>query len=271
MLTEQQRKEFFDRGFTRVSNAFSQEAAAAMVARFWSFLEEKQGVRRDEPATWVEGLVFGISDLKHEPEFQQIGSTVTVSVLDDLLGKDNWQRPSTWGQILATFPATDRTWSWNSLFQGSVDVPTVQWHTDYEYTMPPDEIAGVQVFALLANLESGGGGTLVIEGSPRVIRNFIRDQPSTMLQKKRKRVRLALMDSDPWFQSISEPTSLARPEDWMAEQRTVIDGHPVAVTQITGKAGDVVFCHPWLLHSISPNCNETPRLMCTQRIRKLTE
>ncbi len=118
MLTQQQREEFMQRGFTRVSNVFSRDAAAAMVVRFWSHLEQEQDIRRDEPATWIGGLVYGISDLKHEPEFEQIGATTIISVLDELLGKDNWQRPSTWGQILATFPAEDRTWSWNRLFQG---------------------------------------------------------------------------------------------------------------------------------------------------------
>ena len=62
---------------------------------------------------------------------------------------------------------------------------------------------------------------------------------------------------------------LTRPEDWIAYQRTVVDGIPVAVAELTGKASDVVFCHPWLLHSISPNCSQVPRLMCTQRIHRL--
>ena len=264
MLTQQQHEEFMERGFTRVSNAFSQDTAAKMVARFWSFLEQHQNVRRDEPASWTEGIVRGIADLKHESEFQQIGSAKTLSVIDQLLGKNNWQHPSTWGQILATFPAEE--WSWTSLCQGRVDVETVQWHTDYEYDSRPDDLAGVQVFPILADLDPGGGATLVIEGSPGVIRNFVRDQPPEVLQKM-KRARLALMNSHPWFQSISEPISLPRPEEWIAEQRTVIDGIPVAVAELTGKAGDVVFCHPWLLHSSPPNCNETPRLMCTQRIR----
>lgn len=268
MLDEHQHQEFFERGFTRVSGAIPPEAAAAMVDCFWNFIEKNQNVRRDDPATWVEGQVYGISELKQEPVFEQIGSKTTLSVLDALLGKDRWQRAATWGQILATFPATDRTWSWNSIFQQRVDVPMVMWHTDYEYHLPPDELAGVQVFALLADLEPGGGGTLVIEGSSGVIRNFVQKQPSATLRQKMKKLRIKLMDSDPWFQSISKPVSLPRPDQWMAKQNSVIDGIPVSIAELTGKAGDVFFCHPWLLHAPSPNCNETPRLMCTQRLRK---
>ena len=265
MLTQQQHDDFAERGYIRVVGAFSRDAAAKMVDRFWHYVEQHQSVRRDDRSTWIEGIVTGIADLKSEPEFQQIGSLTTIAVLDDLLGQDDWRRPATWGQILATFPAPQ--WRWNSLHQGQSDVDRINWHTDYEYSAPPEDLAGVQVFAILADLEPGGGGTLVIEGSPRLIRNFVSHQPQESLANM-KRTRVALLRSHPWLAELSQAVSLGRPEEWLAEQRTVIDGVPLAVAELMGRAGDIVFCHPWLLHASSPNCNETPRLMCTQRIRR---
>ncbi|MCG8604761.1 phytanoyl-CoA dioxygenase family protein [bacterium] len=266
MLTQQQRKEFFERGFTCVAGALSQDLAANMVSRIWRALERRQGIRRDDSTTWIEGGVRGIGDLNREPEFRPFGSPPVVAVIDDLLGKDNWRQPATWGQILATFPAKD--WSWSSLFQGQVEVSRITWHTDYPYDMMPDELTGVQLFGLLADLEPGGGATLVIEASHRVIQNFVRNQPPATIQKM-KRARTALMESHPWLQSVSRAVSLKRPETWMAEQHAVINEIAVSVTELVGKAGDVYFTHPWLLHAISPNCNSTPRLMCTQRIHTL--
>ncbi len=263
MLTHQQREEFFERGFTRVSGAISRDVTTTMVSRIWKTLAERHGIRRSDSATWIEGGVRGIGDLNREPEFQPFGTAQIESIINQLLGKDNWKRPSSWGQILVTFPAAE--WSWDSLFQGQVQLTKITWHTDYPYDTPPDELSGIQTFGLLADLERGGGATMVIEGSHRVIQDFVRAQSPQTLSKM-KRARLALMASHPWFQSVSKAVSSARPESWLDSQKAVINDIPLAVSELTGKAGDVYFTHPWLLHAISPNCNSTPRMMCTQRI-----
>lgn len=265
MLTRQQREEFFEHGFTRAEYALPAALVGRMVDRIWQALQERKGIRRSDASTWIEGGVRGIGDLNREPAFRPFGAPTITSVIDDLLGKGNWQQPSSWGQILVTFPAAQ--WSWNSLFQGQVDVSTILWHTDYPYDTPPDQLSGVQIFSLLADLDSGGGGTLVIRGSHRVIRGFVQDQPRATLQKM-KRARLALMGSDPWLRSVSKAVSEPRPDAWLAAQRALVNGIPVAVAELTGKAGDVYFTHPWLLHAMSPNCNAVPRLMCTQRIHR---
>ena len=268
MLTDQQRDEFFERGFTRVAGALPQHLAANMVSRIWRRLGEGHGMHRNDAATWIEGGVRGIGNLNREPPFRPFGSPAIVSVIDDLLGKGNWQQPSSWGQVLATFPATE--WSWNSLFQRRVEVSAITWHTDYPYDTPPAELSGVQIFCLLADLEPGGGGTLVIEGAHRAVRNFVMTASSETLHKM-KRARVAFLNSHPWLQSVSKAPSEPRPEVWITEQRAVIDGIAVAVAELTGNACDVYFTHPWLLHAPSPNCNSTPRLMCTQRIRTLSD
>ncbi len=234
-----------------------------MVDRIWDALEERHGMVRSDPKTWIEGGVRGIGDINREDVFRPFGSPAITNVIDDLLGKGNWEEPSSWGQILVTFPADE--WNWDSLFQGQVEVSTISWHTDYPYDAPPGGLAGVQIFSLLEDLEPGGGGTLVISGSHRVVRDFVQGQKSDTLQKM-KRVRLALMSSDPWFKSVSKAVSMRHPNAWLADQRAVVRDIPVAVHELTGKAGDVYFTHPWLLHAMSPNCNRTPRMVCTQRI-----
>ncbi|MEM7357013.1 MAG: phytanoyl-CoA dioxygenase family protein [Acidobacteriota bacterium] len=268
MLTQQHQDELFERGFTRVSGLLPGDLRTKMVSRLWQGLEAEHGIRRDDQTTWIEGGIRGIGYLNREPEFQPFGSPEIDGVIDSLLGSGNWRRPSSWGQILATFPADG--WSWNSLFQGALEVETIAWHTDYPYDTPPDELAGIQVFCLLADLEPGGGGTLVIEGSHGVIRRFVQRQPPETLRKM-KRARQALLQSDPWLRNVTKAVSLPRAEPWIAAQRTELDGVSVAVQEMTGQAGDVYFSHPWLLHAASPNCNATPRLMCTQRIHKSSE
>ena len=266
MLTETQRAVFFERGMLRVPGVLPKATVDAMVCRIWRGFEEIHGMWRDDRTTWIEGGVRGIGDLNKEPEFRPCVSPTIEAIADDLLGKGCWRRPASWGQILATFPA--REWSWNSLFQGQVDVEQITWHTDFPYDTPPDQLMGVQVFCLLADIGPGGGATLVIERSHQLIRKFVLNQSAGTL-KKMKRARQTLMRSDPWLKSVSKAVSSARPEPWLEKQTAIVNDVPVKVRELIGNAGDVYFTHPWLLHAISPNCNETPRLMCTQRIHRL--
>jgi hypothetical protein len=49
-------------------------------------------------------------------------------------------------------------------------------------------------------------------------------------------------------------------------QPTVIDDVEVRVAEVTGRAGDVVVCHPWALHNGTPNTADRPRLMRACRV-----
>ena len=44
-----------------------------------------------------------------------------------------------------------------------------------------------------------------------------------------------------------------------------IEGVAAKVVELTGEPGDMVFCHPTLVHCVSPNCGNEPRFM---RIRQ---
>ena len=46
-----------------------------------------------------------------------------------------------------------------------------------------------------------------------------------------------------------------------------LGGVPVRVVELTGRAGDIVIGHPWLLHAPAPNCGTTPRFMTVQRVK----
>ena len=266
-LNKTNRTEFFERGFTRLEGAVPRQRTDAMVQTLWTCLEERHGARPNDPSSWTPGGVRGIGDINKAPEFAPFGSPAVDGAIDQLLGRGNWRLPRGWGQVLVTFPAP--SWSWNSLFQGQVDVKHIAWHTDYPYDDATEALSGVQVFCLLADVDAGGGGTLVIEGSHRVVQSFVHSADAYTLAKM-SRARKALLASDPWLETASRAISLPRPESWLAEQCGVVNGVDVAVRELTGSAGDVYLTHPWLLHAPSPNCNDAPRMMCTQRIKRET-
>jgi hypothetical protein len=68
---------------------------------------------------------------------------------------------------------------------------------------------------------------------------------------------LRILGCDPWLQALSSRTG----DDRTARFMTLPDDAPLRVVELTGRAGDVVLTHPWLLHSPAPNCGTAPRFM----------
>ncbi len=42
---------------------------------------------------------------------------------------------------------------------------------------------------------------------------------------------------------------------------TIVDGVPLRVVELTGEPGDMIFCHPLMVHCVAPNRGTRPRLM----------
>ena len=253
MLTIDQKLAYDQLGFVRLPGAFSKEHAQEMVARIWAAMKDKFDVRRDEPASWKIQMGYGFSEEKRDPAFHKVGSPKTIRAIDDLLGQDRWVRPSNWGQLLVTFPEADKNWS----------VPTEIWHTDFGF-LPSTDPLGVMVFGFLSDVGPKAGGTVVIEGSHRLIEQFVARQPRDLLEKM-KRVRLALMASEPWLRDLTTAGDCTNRVQRFTKTE-IVAGIPVRVVELTGQPGDIVLCQPWLLHAVAPNCGRQPRMMCVQRI-----
>ena len=48
-----------------------------------------------------------------------------------------------------------------------------------------------------------------------------------------------------------------------------VSGIPVQAVEFTGDPGDVIFMHPWIIHAASPNRGDRPRIVITERVRRL--
>ena len=254
MLTRQQRQAFAVQGFVPIPGAFSRIEAQAMEDQIWTALKQKYGAIRTDPATWTAEFVSGLQPLKQLPVFAPIGSKTTLDAITDLLGEGRWKYPKDWGQFLVTFPT-----------QGPWTVP-YGWHIDFDFQMPPDGLSGLLMFSFLADVAPQGGGTAVLNGSHHLMRRFVETQPSETFATA-KRGRKAFLSSDPWLQDLSSDKKVpGRVERFMASEH-MVDGVSLKVSELSGKAGDIVIAHPWLLHCTAPNCGHWPRFMRVQRIR----
>jgi hypothetical protein len=168
MLTKEDRRTFDEQGFVRIRGAFSAADAKAMEQRVWAELRKKYGARSEAPETWNLAHATGLQSLRKVRIFDAIGSPRTREAFDDILGKGRWKEPSHWGQFLVTFPSAERRWT----------LPASGWHTDFAYTDLYDGLFGLLMFSFICDLPPMSGGTMLIAGSHRLVRRFVRANPA---------------------------------------------------------------------------------------------
>ncbi len=257
MLNQVQLDEFERLGLVRVQGAFSLPESKAMQDALWNALHGKHGVSPDDRTSWHLPAGLGLQKLRAHETFKPIFGPALRSALDDLIGRGCWQQPPHWGSFLVSFPAAP----------GAKSRPN--FHTDFPYDIAADRVDGALVFAFLGAVPESAGGTLVVEGSHRVVARFIQAKPH-LRSAKMKVTRKALLASHPFLTRLCGDWTAG---DWVSalpKRSEVVLDNAVRVIELTGQPGDVVICHPWMLHSPSPNRGTGPRLMTVQRIHTST-
>lgn len=258
-MTHDQIETYDAKGYVRLPAAFDRAAAESMAELVWARMGELHGIRRDDPNTWdAPGPWRGLNRFKKASVFQAVGSHVVCTAIDDLLGPGCWTKPSTWGGFLIKFP--DRT-SRDPTFSDTY------WHVDFHFTHRPGSSFGVRLFSFLSDVVPGGGATLVVSGSHRLVERFVASLTPRQRSEKFGVLRDQLMRSHPWLAALTK-ASADRPRRAPELLQTPghVDGVSVRVEELCGEPGDVVIMHPWLLHSPSPNASDHPRLQLAKDI-----
>ena len=239
-------------GFVRLDGAVPLSDVKQMRDRAWALLEQ-QGFAELDRSTWRPGPVSQLKDLR-TGELPLDECPIVAAALDVVFGEGGWVPPSDWGQPLVTFPETDGGWL----------MPSSVWHFDHFYAQP-GEITGVNVFLFIDDVEPAGGGTAVVQSSPLLADRMLEQSPSIeKLSDQNKK----FLGSHPWLQGLKTKKSdrnVERNRRYM-DHDTDIDGIAARVTELTGKAGDVIVCHPALFHAPARNVSDRPRLMRTARV-----
>lgn len=245
---------FHDHGYVVVRGAFSFDDAQDMQHEWWAELAEVRGIERDDRATW-RPILGDLKRPKQSPLEQRIATARVRGVIDDLLGADNWRPPRDWGRALVTFPEP-----------GPWDVPTGLWHWDSDCDWHVPALNALFVVSFVGSVAPRGGGTLILSGSPRLL---MRHEAMLTPQQRRASAgarRDLFYRTHPWLMALAGKAP--SPPDRIAafmEAEMEIDGVPARVVELTGEPGDMVFCHPAIVHSVAPNRGDRPRFM---RIRQ---
>jgi hypothetical protein len=243
--------ERFERdGYVVVRQAFSRADGLAMERRWWRELEDVHGIRPDDRSSW-RPIVGDLKAAKRDPIQARILTDRVRGALDDLLGEAAWPPPRDWGRPLVTFPGP-----------GTWDVPTGNWHWDNPCELHLDRPRALFIVSFIGPVAPRGGGTLILSGSPRLLLQQERRLPDSQRRDSIARLRERFHRSHPWLMAL---TGLApSPADRIAalmDTETIIEGVPLRVVELTGDPGDMVFCHPVIVHCVAPNRAARPRFM----------
>jgi len=253
VLKADQRDEFDRVGLLRLSAAIAASEAEAMCVRVWADLEKRHGVRRGACETWPRAQATGFQSLNRSGAFSAMANPVVMGVLDDLLGDGGWRAPKRWGLALVTFPNAE-VW----------DVPHRSWHFDFMAPAAAATLPGIRIFGFLNHVLPGGGGTLGVAGSHRLVRDRSACGEASD-EGHSAELRKTLMREEPWLRALCSPGGGDRVQRFMHEG-AVRAGVELRVVEMTGAPGDVIVMHPWLLHAAAPNCRDQPRIMVGQAI-----
>lgn len=258
VLSEEQTEQFIERGWTQVEAAFPRDRALAAQDFLWDRLAER-GVRREDRATWTEPIVH-IQETYSDPVFQACATERLADAVEDLVGPGRWNgrdRTGNWGWWPVNFgKGSDAPW----------DVPTTGWHWDGQHFRhhvdSPEQ--GLLLLCMFSEIGPRGGGTLVAEGSHRIVARLLRRHPEGM--EHRDAIATCLR-RHPWLAELTgnaPPTEQDRVARFMDRTERDADGLSLRVVEITASPGDVFLCHPFLIHAASPNHSGVPRFMCNR-------
>jgi len=155
-------------------------------------------------------------------------------------------------QVLFTPPDADH-WT----------VPHNIWHLDVP-RLGDGGCPGVQSFCCIDKVAPGGGGTVVVSGSHKLLND--RGRIASRDVKKR-------LSRLPWFRCLfSRDNSERRAALLTAEPTTSADGRAVTlqVVELCGEPGDVYLVDLRTLHSPAPNAASRPRLAATERFFRVS-
>jgi hypothetical protein len=223
---------FVEQGWVLLPGAFPLDVASRCRERLWS-LVEADGIKRDDPSSWPER--HWISEIFTEATGDPWGGVFSERLngaIDDLCGAGRWNKDT-----------LGLGW-WVNTFPGVAQPPwglSGHWHVDGSFRHRADsKEGGLLVVFLFSDIGPEDGGTLLSEGSHLDIARILLTHDSAGKGKRGiKGGRLS---------ALGKKLPGKRP------------------IEVQGRAGDVVFCHPLMLHARSKNLGtkgvDSVRFMC---------
>jgi len=277
IISEEQVKQFMEKGWVRIKAAIPREMALEAQNEIWSILNAKCGISQ-EKASWHTPF-YQLSENYRHGIFGACTTPRLMGAIEELIGNGRLDAgyeqdgvPFGWWPINFSLGSTE---DW--------DVPVGGWHWDglhfRHYIDSPEQ--GLLMIVMYSDVEARGGGTLLAEGTHKLVAQFLAQYPDGIEYKD----AIPIMNrSNPWLAELtgsygdvadedrkeiyttdqihSIPTGEDRIQKFMEQDYVDENGVRLRVVEATGEAGDVLLCHPFIYHTGSQNHSGRARIMC---------
>jgi len=279
ILTEDQVEQFMNRGWVKIEAAIPREIVLEAQNEIWSILRTQHDVINSCQDTWKSPF-YQISKTYNHGSFARCTTTRLIDSIEDIVGSNRLEQD---------YHSEGISFGWwpINLYLGeneAWDVPVGGWHWDgmhfKHFVNARDQ--GLLMIVLFSDIQPKGGGTLLAEGSHKIVAKYLADHPDGVEYKD---AIPEVNRSHPWLMELTESNGNINEHDrkviYTTDQirkgeksqgsriskfmnNTLDDskGIRLKVVETTGQAGDVLLCHPFLYHTGSQNHLRVPRIMC---------
>ncbi len=241
MLTPAQQSEFSSRGLIYLPSVLSKTDMNESSVRVYTLCKKAKCLRDDK---WHAVDPHVARKLRKRVENSNaFGSSMTHELSENI------------GQLVdggAIHQRTNRASVLFTLPNNLGGQTELNWHIDARWRSG-FTLAGVQLFAFIDEVKSGGGGPVVVTGSHRL---RMRENSG------REAVRNQLSEHS-FFASLFTKRPHDREE--LVGSCASVDGLQLELVEMTGQPGDVYLMDLWVLHTRWPNTSGSARIMLTQR------
>ncbi|MEM7362548.1 MAG: phytanoyl-CoA dioxygenase family protein [Pseudomonadota bacterium] len=224
--------DYYQSGFVVLRGAIDTAICELAVEKIWAELARVHGIDSMDNSTWRIEDPRVLNQLRKIGALDETATSVVIDTIGTILGDQIWTLPRPWGGPLVTFPSS-APWA----------IPVDGWHIDYPARGNLASPFGVKMLGLLSDMQTGGGATLLVPGSHRLVQQLATES----------------QDGDAGTSSEVRKALQSRGVDLRRDYY-----------EFTGHRGDVLLFDPWLFHVPSQNIRSTPRMMVEQNIPSLS-
>jgi hypothetical protein len=173
IISQEQIDQFFERGWVKIKAAIPRVTVLEAQQELWRILNDKFGISEDS-ASW-ELPFYQLCENYRDGVFGECSTPRLMGAISELLGEDRLDAgyekdgiPFGWWPINLHLGSTEE---W--------DVPVGGWHWDglhfRHYLNSPQQ--GLLMIVLFSDVEARGGGTLLAEGTHKLVAQFLANYP----------------------------------------------------------------------------------------------
>jgi hypothetical protein len=235
VLTQEQVDSFMTNGYLVVHDCFDHAVADRWIDEAY----DRLSYRKDDPSTWAKDIVW--MDHKNRLPIRTVAPKAWNAILDVIGGEDRLAK-----QVLE-IPGSGHFSSVNSFEWSDAFIVNFRRGADKPWQPPAAEIPGWHIdgayfrhfldspeqalltIVLWSDMNHQGGGTFIVPDSVRVVARLLRDHPEGI------------------------PPGDFDMQDILSQCTEFVE--------LTGKTGDFVILHPYMVHASSQNVLRRPRFM----------